>query len=79
MNVNVNLIVENVTQIKGWITINVDLSVKIWKNIVCANKIIFGILLHVIVKMVNRKYCLVITYDEIIEETKTAPTKTCKK
>ena len=43
--------VENVIQIK--ITINVGASVKILKNIVCAKKIIFGILLHVVEKMVN--------------------------
>ena len=40
-NVNVNLIVENVIQINGGITINVDVSVKI---IIFVKKIIFGIL-----------------------------------
>ena len=49
-NVNVNLIVESVTQIKSRIMINVDASVK---NIAYVKKIIFGILLHVVVKMVN--------------------------
>ena len=52
-NVHVNLIVENVTQIKRRITITVGASVKIHKNIVCMNKVIFGILLHVVVKTVN--------------------------
>ena len=40
-NVNVNLIVENVIQIKSRITIIVDVSVK---NIIYVKKIIFGIL-----------------------------------
>ena len=48
MNVNVNLI-KNVIQINGGIT-NVDVSVK---NILYVKKIIFGILLHVVAKMVN--------------------------
>ena len=42
--------VENVIQIKSGIAINVDVSVK---NIIYVNKIIFGILLHVVAKMVN--------------------------
>ena len=41
---------ENVIQINGGITINVDLSVK---NVIYVNKIMFGILLHVVVKMEN--------------------------
>ena len=49
MNVNVNLMEENVIQIYDGITINVDVSVK---NIIC-EKILFGILLHVIAKMVS--------------------------
>ena len=40
---------QNVTQLNGGITINVDVSVK---NIY-VKKIMFGILLHVIVKMEN--------------------------
>ena len=40
---------QNVTQLSGGITINVDVSVK---NIY-VKKIMFGILLHVIVKMEN--------------------------
>ena len=43
---------ENVIQIKGRTTINVDAIVKIQKKH-CAKKIIFGILLHVVMKMVN--------------------------
>ena len=46
-NVNVNLMEENVIQIKSGITMNVNMSVK---NIYVRN-IIFGILLHIIKKM----------------------------
>ena len=52
-NVNVNLMVENVIKIKSEITINIDVIAKSQKNVICAKKIIFGILLHVVVKMVN--------------------------
>ena len=45
--------VENVTQIKSEMTISVGESVKILKNIMCTKKVIFGILPHVVVKMVN--------------------------
>ena len=45
--------VENVTRIKSGITINVGATVKIGKNIMCAKNIIFGILLHVVVKIKN--------------------------
>ena len=45
--------VENITQIKSGITINVDASVKIQKNKMCTKTIIFGILLQAVVKMVN--------------------------
>ena len=41
---------ENVIQINSEITINVDVSVK---NVVFVKKIIFGIGLHVVVKMEN--------------------------
>ena len=47
-NVNVDLMVENVIEINGGITINVDASVK---KVIYVKKIIFGILLHVVVKM----------------------------
>ena len=50
---NIILIVENVIQIKSGITINDGGSVKTEKNIMCMNKIIFGILLHVVVEIVN--------------------------
>ena len=67
---------ENLIQINCRITVNVNVSVK---NFVYMKKIIFGILLHVVVKM--QKYLAsilndtAITCDEIIEsndeETKT--------
>ena len=50
VNTNINLMVEVVTQINVGIMIKVDVSVK---NFMYAKKIIFGILLHVIVKMEN--------------------------
>ena len=50
-HVNVNLTVENEFQIKSGITINVGVSAKIRKNIMCAKKIIFGIVLHLLAKM----------------------------
>ena len=49
-NVNANLMLENVIQIKIEIMINVDGSAK---NIIYVKKIIFGILLHVVGKMVK--------------------------
>ena len=50
MNVNVNMMEENVMQIKSEIMINTNMSVK---NITCMKKIILRIELHVVVKMVN--------------------------
>ena len=50
MNVNVNLMKQNLIQINGRIMINVDVSVKTFMHV---KKIMFGILLHVIVKMEN--------------------------
>ena len=50
VNANVNLVEANVIQIKSGIAINVDANVK---NITFVIKIIFGILLHVVAKMVN--------------------------
>ena len=41
---------ESVIQINGGITINVDVSVK---KVMYVKKIMFGILLHVIIKMEN--------------------------
>ena len=51
--VNVNLIVENITRIEIRITIHVGAILKIRKNINCLKKIMFGIQLHVVSKMVN--------------------------
>ena len=48
MNLNVDLMEENVIQINGGRMINVDVSVK---NVMYVTKIMFGILLHVIMKM----------------------------
>ena len=48
--VNVDLMEENVTQINGGIRINVDVSVK---DVMYVKKIIFGILLHVVMKTEN--------------------------
>ena len=50
VNLNVNSKEENVIQIKSGIIINVDVSIK---NIIHVKKNIFGILLHVVAKMVN--------------------------
>ena len=50
VNVNVNLMVENVIQIKHGIMINVGANVK---NMIYMKKIIFEIFLHVVVEMVN--------------------------
>ena len=52
-NVNVNFMVESVTWIKSGTTKNIDVSVKIRKKIKCTKKLIFGILLHAVVKMIN--------------------------
>ena len=43
----------NVIHIKSGVTIHFDVSVKIRKNIVCAKKIMYGILLYVVAKMAN--------------------------
>ena len=49
---------ENVIKIKSEIPMNVDVNVKIRKNIICPKNIIFEILLHVIAKKVNIKQVL---------------------
>ena len=41
---------ENVTQINGGITINVDVNVR---TVMYVKKIMFGILLHVVIKIEN--------------------------
>ena len=51
-NVNVNLMVEYLTQIKSRAMINADVRTKIQENM-CEEKITFRILLHVIVKMAS--------------------------
>ena len=57
-NINVNLIIDNVNQIISGIMINVVARVKIQKNIVCEKKVIFGILLHIVAKVIsiNKNY-----------------------
>ena len=50
---NKKLMVVNVIQIKSRITIYVGSSVKTQKNTMCRKDIIFEVLLHVVVKMVN--------------------------
>ena len=52
-NININLMVKNVIQIKIRITINIDVSAKFRKNIMCAKKIIFRNLVLVFGKMVS--------------------------
>ena len=52
-NVNVNLMVENVIQIKSGIMINVDVSMIIQKKYCVCKNIKFTVLIHVVVKMVN--------------------------
>ena len=49
-NVNLDLMEKSVIQIIGGITINVDVNVK---RLMYVKKIMFGILLHVIVKIEN--------------------------
>ena len=49
-NVNVSLMEENVIQVRGKIMMNVSANVK---NIVYRKKIIFGIMLHAVSKMVD--------------------------
>ena len=50
VNVNLNLMVENVIEIKNEITANRDMNVKSIKYV---KKIIFRILLHVVIRVVN--------------------------
>ena len=68
MNVNVALVEQNVIQINGEITINVDVSIK---YIMYVKKIMFGILLNLIVRMENIHQVLVddsaFVCDEIIK------------
>ena len=81
MNVNVNLMIKNKTQIKSRTTKNLDVSANIKKNMVCARKIIFGSLVHVL----NGVYLesiiddSLVTCDEIIATIKTIPVKATAK
>ena len=52
-NTYVSLMIENVTRIKSGIAINIGVSAKIQKSIIHLKKIIFGILRHVVVKLMN--------------------------
>ena len=85
-NVNVDLMEENAIQINSGIMINVYVSVK---NFMHVKKIMFGILLHVIVKMENIWQVLWMIQQLFVtkaddEEIKTIPTNfnenkaTCK-
>ena len=68
MNVNVALVEQNVIQINGEVTINVDVSIK---YIMYVKKIMFGILPNLIVRMENIHQVLVddsaFVCDEIIK------------
>ena len=59
-----NLVIENMVQIKSGITINVDASVKIGNNLICGEKILFGILVQVVVKIT--KYLTSVIDDSVI-------------
>ena len=52
-DVNVNLMEENIIQIRSGIMINFDVRLKYTIYIYILYKIIFGILLHEVVKSVN--------------------------
>ena len=54
MNVNVNFMEQNLTQVNSGIMINVDVTVK-KKHHVCEKKM-FGILVHVFVKIFSKYY-----------------------
>ena len=45
--------VKSKVQIKNGIEINDNVSAKVWEKIMCLKKIIFGILVYVLVKLVN--------------------------
>ena len=59
-NININLMVENVTQSKSGIMVSVGVNVRIHKSIICVKNIILEMLLHVLVKMVDMKEVLLI-------------------
>ena len=66
---------ENVIQINGGITINVDVSVK---NVMHGKKIMFGILQHVILEMENilqvlwmiQQFCVIKLYSHTTKKQK---------
>ena len=51
--VNVNLMLENETQMENGIIINIDVSANFQENIVREKQFICGILIHELVKMLN--------------------------
>ena len=62
---------KNIIHIKSRKRISVGSSVKIKKNIVCLKKIIFGILLHVIVKIANMlEVLLIIQWSYVMKSQK---------
>ena len=72
-NLNVNLTVKNLIQIKSGITINVDASVKIKKNIVFAKKNYIQYPATSLRKLFSKYYSGISAYfNEVLEETKTA-------
>ena len=52
MNVNVNLMLENITQVKSGKMINANVSAKIPENIETVKNVISGTLEHILMKMV---------------------------
>ena len=68
--------VQNVIQIKSGITSCVDVHAKIQENIMCVEKIMFGILAFCkIDKYLNITDDSVVTYDKIIDVTIAIPAK----
>ena len=55
MQMQTYMMQENLTQINGGTMINVDVSVK---NVIYVKKVMFGILVHVVVKIENIKQVL---------------------
>ena len=53
VNLNANLMVGNIIQIRSGTAINADENEKIQKNIMRTKKIIFGILINAVAEMVN--------------------------
>ena len=53
VNLNANLMVGNIIQIRSGTAINANENEKIQKNIMRTKKIIFGILINAVAKMVN--------------------------